>query len=163
MRSELNQHKVPAALVAILIAALYFFFLRAQTAKALTQQVETLQEEIAALPEPASYKQPGMGPTFSWIRSMPDFLRDLTQWAKNRSIDIVSIEPGETQQQNGYTEQPVRIEIQGRFRTIGNYLTFLEELPRPIQIIGLGLTSPADIAPDLLARLELVVYIRDVS
>ncbi len=161
MRAQIKPHKAPAILLAILVVALYLFFLRAQTAKTLTQQANTMHKEIAALPEPSAYKQAGMGVTFSWIRSMPDFLRDLTLWAKDRSIVIVSIEPGQTQQQNGYTEQAVKIEIQGRFRTIGNYLTFLEELPRPIQVMGLRLTSLSAIAPDLLANLQLVIYIRD--
>jgi len=161
VKAQINQYKVPAILLTVLIAALYLLFLRAQTAKTLTQQADTMQEEIAALPLPSAHKRPDLGVTFSWIRSMPDFLRDLTLWAKNRSMTIVSIEPGETRQHNGYSAQPVKIEIQGGFRPIGNYLTFLEKLPRPIQVMGLRLTRPSSIKPDLLAKLELIIYIRD--
>ncbi len=161
MREKINQHKIPALLLAILIAVLYFFFLRTQTAKALTQQATALQQEIATLPEPSAYKRPGMSATFSWIHSIPDFLNDLTQWAKKRSVLIVSIEPGIPIKQTGYTEQPVKLAIQGRFREVGDYLTFLEDLPRPALVTGIQLTSPTAIFPDLAANLDLVIYIKD--
>jgi len=159
--TQISQHKVPLFLVAVLTAVLYVFFLRTGTAKTLVQQSTVLKQEIAALPEVTSVRRLGMGTTFSWIRSIPNFLSDLTQWAKNHAIVIVSIEPGLQKEQVGYTEQPVKLEIQGRFRKIGDYLTFLEDLPRPLLVTDIRFTSPTAISPDLLANLELLIYIKD--
>ncbi len=161
MRDLLNRYKVPVILLAIWLGVSTVFFLRVKSAKALTHQVEALQQEIAALPEPTARSHFGLSATFSWIDSIPDFLLDMTQWAKERSLEIVSIEPGQSKKEQGYTEQPVSLTLEGRYRAVGNYLSYLEDLPRPMQITGVRLSNPSDVAPDLKARLELVIYIRE--
>jgi len=162
MRELMTRHKISIVLFAVWLVGGTVLFLRIQEGKRLAQQVAALQQEIAALPPPApDLKLRGMGEAFSWIDSMPDFLMDLTLWSKKRSIAIVSIEPGEAAYKAGYTEQPVKLLLQGRFLDVGTYLTFLEDLPRPMQVTGLQLTRSATEAPDLLAHLDLVVYIRD--
>ncbi len=164
MRTLIARHKIVLVLFALWLFVAYVFFLRLEEKQGLVGQVTLLQQEIAVLPQPAADRRmKDMGETFSWIDSMPDFLMDLTKWAKKRSIVIVTIEPEKTDYKEGYIEQPVKLELQGRFRTIGEYLTFLEDLPRPVQVTGLQITSPETVAPDILARLNLVVYIRDAT
>ncbi len=164
MRTFLIQHKISVILCAILVAGSYFYFQRVQEASTLTQQAAVLQTEISNMPEPdVLFREKRKGVTFSWIQSVPDFLRELNKWARKRSIGIVSIEPKEPTLKEGYIEQPIKLEVQGRFRAIGDYLSFLEGLPRPLQVTGLKLTSPEELAPDLKAKFELVLYIKDAA
>lgn len=162
MREFIVQQKIPLILLVVLALIGYVYFLRAQRAKELVYQVTELQQDIAGLPEPVSHRgrsEDGVG--FSWIHSIPGFLKDLTQWSQERSMLIISVEPGEPNAKRGYTEQPVRLKVQAGFREIGNYLALLEGLPRPVQVTGLQLESLPSVSPDLLARLDLVLYIKD--
>ncbi|MFQ5598425.1 MAG: type 4a pilus biogenesis protein PilO [Nitrospiria bacterium] len=166
MRELAVRYKMPFILFAMWVGVAYLYILRVEEVKALNLQRAALQKEISAMPEPPSPRSlESRGVRFSWPDSVPEFLRDLTRWSREKSLVVVSIEPGDPTIKEDYTEQPVTLEVQGPYRSIGNYLGFLESLPRPLQVTGFRISRVASPSPkvssDLLARLKLTLYIRE--
>ncbi|HTP41663.1 MAG TPA: type 4a pilus biogenesis protein PilO [Nitrospiria bacterium] len=62
-------------------------------------------------------------------------LDDLMRLAQQDGIQVISISPGVLQDHGGYVELPINLQVQARFRNLGEYLHQVQQL-RQVVLVG---------------------------
>ncbi|MBO8144090.1 MAG: type 4a pilus biogenesis protein PilO [Thermodesulfobacterium sp.] len=63
-------------------------------------------------------------------KEIPDILRQISDLAKENNLEIITFEPGKEKPQDYYNIIPLKMEIEGRFSNIVNFLNSIESLQR---------------------------------
>ncbi|MDF2953177.1 MAG: Type IV pilus assembly protein PilO [Thermodesulfobacterium sp.] len=63
-------------------------------------------------------------------KEIPDILRQISDLAKENNLEIITFEPGKEKSQDYYNIIPLKMEIEGRFSNIVNFLNSIESLQR---------------------------------
>jgi len=63
-------------------------------------------------------------------KEIPDILRQISDLAKENNLEIITFEPGKEKPQDYYNIIPFKMEIEGRFSNIVNFLNSIESLQR---------------------------------
>ena len=63
-------------------------------------------------------------------KEIPDILRQISDFAKENNLEIITFEPGKEKPQDYYNIIPLKMEIEGRFSNIVNFLNSIESLQR---------------------------------
>lgn len=67
-------------------------------------------------------------------KEIPDILRQISDLAKENNLEIITFEPDKEIPQDYYHIIPLKMEIQGRFNNVMNFLNSIENLPRLIAL-----------------------------
>lgn len=158
--------------VSTLVAVVYsflFFFLQPRMAERqrLDEQKKTLQQEISALsstlpvlmrkaeaidpsePEPALVLSDA---------SLSLILEELSRQARIKEVQLIELKPSPGEKKEGYEILPIQIKSRSRFFNLGDFISALERLPRPIIIERLKIESTSETSPEVIAEMVLQVY-----
>ncbi len=86
-------------------------------------------------------------------------LEEMTRLARLRQIEFVSVRPDAIEDKGTYFQLTLQIDVQSRFRELGDYLLMLENLPRAVVVKELNVETRADLNPSILAHLKTVTYL----
>jgi|GEM_PF-6438580 len=132
-------------------------FRKGREVKGLMAEVASLERELALTRPPV----PVQNPKVNWVAvTIPSLLDDLARMGSQKSVEMTLVQPGEAAQKEGYIEQPVHLELEGKYRDIGEYLSLVERLQKTIRITGLKLEKSSSGPPLISAVLDLMVYRR---
>jgi type IV pilus assembly protein PilO len=67
-------------------------------------------------------------------KEIPDILRQISDLAKEHNLEVITFEPEKEIPQNYYNIIPLKMEIQGRFSNVLNFLNSIENLQRLIAL-----------------------------
>ncbi|PMP67744.1 MAG: hypothetical protein C0190_02700 [Thermodesulfobacterium geofontis] len=67
-------------------------------------------------------------------KEIPDILRQISDLAKENNLEIITFEPDKEIPQDYYNIIPLKMEFQGRFNNVINFLNSIENLPRLIAL-----------------------------
>lgn len=67
-------------------------------------------------------------------KEIPDILRQISDLAKENNLEIITFEPNKEIAENYYNIIPLKMEIQGRFSSVMNFLNSIENLQRLIAL-----------------------------
>lgn len=158
--------------VSTLFALLYsfvFFFLQPRMAERqrLDQQKKTLQQEISMLSstipvlmrraEAANPSESEPVPVLS-NASLSTILEELSRQARIKEVQLMELKPSPAEKKEGYEILQIQVKSRSRFFNLGDYISALERLPRPIVIERLKIESTAETSPDVIAEMVLQVY-----
>lgn len=86
-------------------------------------------------------------------------LEEMTRLARLRQIEFVSVRPDAIEDKGTFFQLTLQIDVQSRFRELGDYLLMLENLPRAVVVKELRVETRADLNPSVLAHLKTVTYL----
>lgn len=86
-------------------------------------------------------------------------LEEVTRLARLRQVEFVSIRPNAVADKGDYLQLNLQIDLQSRFRELGDYLLMLENLPRPLVVENLKVESRGEISPMIQAHLTTVTLL----
>jgi Tfp pilus assembly protein PilO len=86
-------------------------------------------------------------------------LEEITRLAHLRQIEFVSIRPDSVEDKGAYLQMTLQIDVQSRFRELGDYLLMLEDLPRAVVVKEIKIEAQADSTPSVLAHLKTITYL----
>lgn len=89
---------------------------------------------------------------------LSSFLEELTRLARLQQVDFVSVRPEGIEDKGPYLQLTMRIDVQSRFRELGEYLLMLENLPRAIIIDEMKVESSTETTPYVMAHLVATTY-----
>lgn len=158
--------------VSTLLALLYsfvFFFLQPRMAERqrLDEQKRTLQHEISALSstlpvlmrKAETVDSSETGPALVLTEgSLSAILEEISRQARIKEVQLIELRPSPAEKKEGYEILPIQIKSRSRFFNLGDYLSALERLPRPIIIEHLKIESTAETSPEVIAEIVLQVY-----
>jgi len=158
--------------VSTLIALLYsfvFFFLqpRMTERQRLAEQKRTLQQEVSALSSTLPIlmrKAEAIDSTETMPAlvisdaSVSAILEELSRQARIKEVQLMELKPSPAEKKKGYEVLPIQIRSRSRFFNLGDYISALERLPRPIVIERLKIESTTETSPEVTAELVLQVY-----
>ena len=75
-----------------------------------------------------------------------------------KGVQLIELKPSLAEKKEGYEILPVQIKSRSRFFNLGEYLSALERLPRPIVVERLKIESTPETSPDIIAEMVLQVY-----
>lgn len=124
----------------------------------LQERARTLHENSQANEVRAEFsgKAEDLFPGGSRLSSL---LEEMTRLARLRQIEFVSVRPDAIEDKGTYLQLTLQIDVQSRFRELGDYLLMLENLPRAVVVKDLKVESRADLNPSVLAHLKTVTYL----
>jgi Tfp pilus assembly protein PilO len=99
------------------------------------------------------------GDLFPGGSRLSSLLEEMTRLARLRQIEFVSIRPDAIEDKGTYFQLTLQIDVQSRFRELGDYLLMLENLPRAVVVKELKVETRADLNPSILAHLKTVTYL----
>ena len=70
----------------------------------------------------------------------------------------MELKPSPAEKKEGYEILQIQVKSRSRFFNLGDYISALERLPRPIVIERLKIESTAETSPDVIAEMVLQVY-----
>ncbi len=100
-----------------------------------------------------------VGDLFPGGSRLSALLEEMTRLARLRQIEFVSIHPDAIEDKGTYFQLTLQIDVQSRFRELGDYLLMLENLPRAVIVKELKVETRADLNPSVLAHLKTVTYL----
>lgn len=89
---------------------------------------------------------------------LSSFLEELTRLARLQRVEFVSVRPEGVEDKGSYLQLTMRIDVQSRFRELGEYLLMLENLPRVIIIDEMKVESSTETTPYVMAHLKATTY-----
>ena len=89
---------------------------------------------------------------------LSSFLEELTRLARLQQVDFVSVRPEGVEDKGSHLQLTMRIDVQSRFRELGEYLLMLENLPRAIIIDEMKVESSTETTPYVTAHLKATTY-----
>ena len=89
---------------------------------------------------------------------LSSFLEELTRLARLQQVDFVSVRPEGVEDKGSYLQLTMRIDVQSRFRELGEYLLMLENLPRAIIIDEMKVESSTETTPYVMAHLKATTH-----
>jgi len=99
------------------------------------------------------------GDLFPGGSRLSSLLEEMTRLARLRRIEFIAIRPDAIVDKGSYLQLNFQMDVQCRFRELGDYLLMLENLPRAIVVNELKIESRADLNPAVLAHLKAVTYL----
>jgi Tfp pilus assembly protein PilO len=99
------------------------------------------------------------GDLFPGGSRLSSLLEEMTRLARLRQIEFISIRPDAIEDKGSYFQLTFQMDVQSRFRELGNYLLMLENLPRAVVVKELKVETRADLNPSILAHLKTVTYL----
>lgn len=100
-----------------------------------------------------------VGDLFPGGSRLSALLEEMTRLARLRQIEFVSVRPDAIEDKGTYFQLTLQIDVQSRFRELGDYLLMLENLPRAVVVKELKVETRADLNPSILAHLKTVTYL----
>lgn len=70
----------------------------------------------------------------------------------------MELKPSPAEKKGGYEILPIQLKSRSRFFSLGDYISALERLPRPVVIERLRIESTSESSPDVIADIVLQVY-----
>ena len=140
-----------AALILIAVVLLYYFLVFAPLTRALAEATEELEKKkgdlasqgrlIESVPRRQEDKEKLTG-IFSEVRKkflieeqIPEFLKQLEKRTNKLGLDSSPPNPQRLLEQEGYNEQPIRIDgIKSDYHTLARFLNELENLPTLVNV-----------------------------
>ena len=156
MISRMKNPKTTLPLAAILILLIGLLGWKAREVHGLAGQVTTLEKEMASLQLSAASR--GVKTEDLGTLSVASLLEDLTQLGRRHLIEMTSIQPGEPQTKEGRIEQAIRLETEGKYRDIGEYLAELEVFQKPVKVTSLKMEVSSSGRGLISASLDLMLY-----
>ena len=159
-----------STLAAALYSLVFFVFLpRIAERQRLGEQKKTLQQEISALSttlpvlmqkvEAEKGKYGSSEPALILSdASLSIILEEIGRQARMKGVQLIELKPSLAEKKEGYEILPVQIKSRSRFFNLGEYLSALERLPRPIVVERLKIESTPETSPDIIAEMVLQVY-----
>ena len=89
---------------------------------------------------------------------LSSFLEELTRLARLQQVDFVSVRPEGVEDKGSHLQLTMRIDVQSRFRELGEYLLMLENLPRAIIIDEMKVESSTETTPYVMAHLKATTH-----
>jgi len=99
------------------------------------------------------------GDLFPGGSRLSSLLEEMTRLARLRQIEFVSIRPESVEDKGAYLQLTLQIDLQSRFRELGDYLRMLENLPRAVVVKEVKVETRSDINPSVLAHLKTITYL----
>ena len=99
------------------------------------------------------------GDLFPGGSRLSSLLEEMTRLARLRQIEFVSIRPESIEDKGAYLQLTLQIDVQSRFRELGDYLRMLENLPRAVVVKEVKIETRSDINPAVLAHLKTITYV----
>ncbi|MBI3609792.1 MAG: type 4a pilus biogenesis protein PilO [Nitrospirae bacterium] len=128
------------------------------TAPLLQKRAEELRQ--AALAKEVGTEFTGKaGDLFPGGSRLSGLLEEMTRLARLRRIEFVSVRPDAIEDKGAYLQLTLQIDVQSRFRELGDYLLMLENLPRAVLIQELKVETRVDVSPSVLAHLKVMTYL----
>ena len=167
-----KREKVLAGLSAgmLLYAAVFFYYkprvierekLHTQKA-ALQQEVSALSSALPALLQKGEAKKTDQpAGEISWIESdasLSMILDEISRQARFQDVQLMELKPSPAEKKAGYEIFPLQIRTKSRFQSLGEYLSSLERLPRPVTVNRLKIESTAETSPYIVVEMTLHIY-----
>jgi Tfp pilus assembly protein PilO len=167
-----KREKVLAGLSAgmLLYAAIFFYYKpRVVEREKLHTQKATLQQEVSALSsalpvllqkaDPAKTENPAMPvPWMESDASLSMILDEISRQARLQDVQLIELKPSPAEKKVGYEVFPLLVRTRSRFRNLGEYLSALERLPRPVTVNHLKIESTAETSPYVVVEMTLHIY-----
>lgn len=117
------------------------------TAENLSKKLESLENTIKVLesrlpPESEIYK----------------VLRQVSTIAENQKLETTTVRTMETTENRGYIEQPLKIQLKGRYDGFYSFLLELENLPRIMKVRQLNINKQRDTEGEVQVNLVVSVF-----
>ena len=128
-------------------------------------QIPLLRERAAELHQASQAKEVSAeisgkaGDLFPGGSRLSALLEEMTRLARLRQIEFVSVRPDAIEDKGAYFQLTLQIDVQSRFRELGDYLLMLENLPRAVIVKELKVETRTDLNPSILAHLKTVTYL----
>lgn len=146
-----NEHLAEAKLrVSVKLEKLKEFEEATAAAENLTKQLEQLQEAI-------DFFESKLPPT-SEIHKV---LKNVTVIAQQRGLLPKAIKTEKIENNSGYVEQPLKMQLVGNFNSFYSFLLEIEKLPRIMQISKLKLEKQKDQEGQITADLVVSIYFQN--
>lgn len=159
-----NAGSLPAAVKAVLLAAIFFVilalgyyflwtdaFTSLDTAKAKEQELrQVFLDKQAQAVNLAGYKQQmvEIEKTFgALLKQLPDksqmdgLLTDINQAGLNRGLEFELFKPGQETQAEFYAEMPISIKVLGTYHDLGAFATDISKLSRIVTLNDISVTT----------------------
>jgi len=117
------------------------------------EQAAAQQEDVKARASLAAQTQEQL----SQRGRLSALVADLMRIAKEEGIQVISIKPGEPQDQGGYVELSITMELRSRYRSLGEYLHQVQHLPQVV------LVGRIHVEPSSVEQAMLTVHMDTVS
>lgn len=167
-----KREKVLAGLsVAMLLYAAIFFYYkpRVMEREKLYTQKAALQQEVSSLSSalPVLLQKADMTKTekpavaIPWIESdasLSMILEEISRQARFQDVQLVELKPSPAEKKAGYEIFPLQMRTRSRFRNLGEYLSSLERLPRPVTVNHLKIESTPETSPFVVVEMTLHIY-----
>jgi len=130
-----------------------------------TAQIPLLRKRADELRQSAQGKETSAelagkaGDLFPGGSRLSELLEEMTRLARLRQIEFVSIRPDSIEDKGAYLQLTLQIDVQSRFRELGDYLLMLENLPRAVVVKEIKVETRTDISPSVLAHLKTITYL----
>lgn len=152
-------------------AMMFYYQPRVIELKKLSTQKATLQQEVSALSstlpvliQKADQAKAGTSATpaaIPWIdsdASLSMILEEISRQARLQEVQLMELKPSVVEKKTGYEVLPVQVKTRSRFRNLGDYLSSLERLPRPVTVHHLKIESTTDTTPYVMVEMTLHIY-----
>jgi len=88
--------------------------------------------------------------------NIPDVLKELTTKGGESGVRITLFKPGKSKKEKDYIEKPIDIAMEGGYHEIARFLSFVNNLPRVVNIGNLQLTRSG--SGELSATMRAMIY-----
>lgn len=88
-------------------------------------------------------------------------LEEIGRQARMKEVQLIELRPSPAEQKEGYEILPVQLKTRSRFRSLGEYLAVLEQLPRPVVVYQMKIESTQETSPYILVDMTLHLYKRE--
>ena len=89
---------------------------------------------------------------------LSSLLEELTQLARQRQVEVVTIRPESVEHKQAYVQMNLRIDVKARFLHLGEYLMMLEDLPRAIIVEDMKVETTPETAPIVMGHLRAMTF-----
>jgi Tfp pilus assembly protein PilO len=157
---------------ALFYAGVAFYYKpRVMEREKLSTQRMTLQQEVSALSsalpvliQKADETKTGASPDVvaaPWIdsdASLSMILEEIGRQARLQEVQLMELKPGPPEKKAGYEVLPLQMKTRSRFRNLGEYLSLLERLPRPVTVNHIKIESTTETTPYVVVEMTLHIY-----
>ena len=153
----------------LLYAAIFFYYKpRVMEREKLHTQKTALEQEVTALSSalpaliqkaaPTKMEKPVAAPWIESDASLSMILDEIGRQARIQDVQLAELKPSPAEKKAGYEIFPLQIRTKSRFRNLGEYLSSLEQLSRPVTVNHLKIESTAETSPYVVVEMTLHIY-----
>lgn len=150
---------------------IFYYTPRVMERKKLHTQKAVLQQEVSALSsalpvliqnaDKTRVEGPSQQVAAPWIdsdASLSMILEEISRRARLQEVQLIEVKPSLPEKRAGYEVLPLQMRTRSRFRNLGEYLSLLEHLPRPVTVNHLKIESSAETSPYVVVDMTLHIY-----